>query len=67
MVAGSPEAALPRASSMTLLEVERRHILRVMEEVGFQVEAAAPLLGIPRSTLYVKLKTHGISTSRIQK
>ena len=64
---GSPEAALPRASSMTLLEVERRHILRVMEEVGFQVEAAAPLLGIPRSTLYVKLKTHGISTSRIQK
>ena len=66
VAAGAPEA-LPRASSLTLQEVERRHILRVMEEVGFQVETAAPLLGIPRSTLYVKLKTHGISTSRIQK
>jgi len=47
--------------------VERQHILRVMEEVGFQVEVAAPRLGIPRSTLYVKLKNHGIGTSRIQK
>ena len=66
VVAGAPEA-LPRASSLTLPEVERRHIRRVMEEVGFQVEVADSLLGIPRSTLYVKLKTHGISTSRIQK
>jgi len=63
----SPDPALPRASNLTLLEVERRHILRVMEAVGFQVDAAAPLLGIPRSTLYVKLKSHGIGTSRIQK
>ncbi|NTW86008.1 MAG: hypothetical protein HGB30_07575 [Holophagaceae bacterium] len=63
---GSPEAALPRVSGLTLQEVERRHILWVMEEVGFQVEVAATLLGIPRSTLYVKLKGHGIQTSRFQ-
>ena len=50
----------------TLQEVERRHILRVMEEVSFQVETAASLLGIPRSTLYVKLKGYGIQTSRFQ-
>ena len=37
-----------------------------MEEVGFQVEVAASLLGIPRSTLYVKLKGYGIQTSRFQ-
>ena len=66
VVEGSPDPALPRVSSLTLQEVERRHILRVMEEVSFQVEAAASLLGIPRSTLYVKLKGHGIQTSRIQ-
>ena len=63
---GSPVPALPWAPSLTLQEVERLHILRVMEEVGFQVEVAASLLGIPRSTLYVKLKGHGIHTSRIQ-
>jgi DNA-binding NtrC family response regulator len=66
VVEGSPDPALPRVSSLTLQEVERRHILRVMEEVSFQVEAAASLLGIPRSTLYVKLKGYGIQTSRIQ-
>ena len=37
-----------------------------MEEVSFQVETAASLLGIPRSTLYVKLKGYGIQTSRFQ-
>ena len=66
VVVGSPAPALPRVSSLTLQEVERRHILQVMEDVGFQVELAAPLLGIPRSTLYVKLKGHGIQTSRFQ-
>ena len=66
VAAGSPDPALPRTSSLTLQEVERRHILWVMEEVGFQVEVAASLLGIPRSTLYVKLKGHGIQTSRFQ-
>lgn len=61
-----PDPGLPRASGLTLQEVERRHILRVMEEVSFQVETAASLLGIPRSTLYVKLKGYGIQTSRFQ-
>ena len=58
---------LTRASAMTLKEVERQHILQVMDEVGFLVDPAAAALGIPRSTLYVKLKAYGISTSRIQK
>ena len=39
----------------------------VMQELNFQVGPAAEALGIPRSTLYVKLKTHGIPSSRIQK
>ncbi len=43
---------------MTLAELERRHILRVLEREGGQVEAAAARLGIPRSTLYQKLKQY---------
>ncbi len=55
------------APGLTLMEVERRHILRVMKEMGSQVDAAAVALGIHRNTLYVKLKNYGISTSRIAK
>ncbi len=56
-----------QASKLTLQAVERQHIMDVMQELNFQVGPAAEALGIPRSTLYVKLKTHGIPSSRIQK
>jgi len=39
-----------------LWEVERRHILRVLEAVGGSRSRAARLLGIDRSTLYRKLR-----------
>ncbi len=44
-------------ADLTLAELERRHILRVLDREG-QVEAAAVKLGIPRSTLYQKLKQY---------
>ena len=44
-------------AELTLAEVERRHILRVLDREG-QVEAAAIKLGIPRRTLYQKLKQY---------
>jgi DNA-binding NtrC family response regulator len=47
-------------SALTLAEVERRHIERVLGLVGRRVQAAAERLGIPRSTLYQKLKQYGI-------
>ena len=56
-----------QASKLTLQAVERQHIMDVMQELNFQVGPAAEALGSPRSTLYVKLKTHGIPSSRIQK
>jgi len=56
-----------QASKLTLQAVERKHIMDVMQELNFQVGPAAEALGTPRSTLYVKLKTHGIPSSRIQK
>jgi DNA-binding NtrC family response regulator len=51
--------------NLTLLEVERRHIERVLREERGRVEAAARRLGIPRSSLYQKLKQYKISVSRV--
>ncbi len=45
-----------RDSSLTLLEVERRHIELVLREENGHVERAARRLGIPRSSLYQKIK-----------
>jgi DNA-binding NtrC family response regulator len=46
-------------TSLTLHEVERRHIESVLREENGRVEAAARRLGIPRSSLYQKLKRFG--------
>lgn len=45
---------------LTLLEVERRHIEQVLKEEQGQVESAAKRLGIPRSTLYQKIKQYQV-------
>ncbi|MBM7117210.1 sigma 54-interacting transcriptional regulator [Archangium primigenium] len=47
---------------LTLKEVERRHIVRVLEAEGGHVGRAAQRLGIPRSSLYQKLKALGLSS-----
>lgn len=55
---------LPIESSLPLREAregfERRYILQVLEEVDFQVNAAAKKLGLERSHLYRKLRQYGI-------
>jgi DNA-binding NtrC family response regulator len=51
-------------SMLTLRELERRHIERVLGETGGKVEQAARRLGISRSSLYQKLKEYGLSLSR---
>jgi transcriptional regulator with GAF, ATPase, and Fis domain len=45
-------------SSLTLLDLERQHIERVLREEGGRVEKTARRLGIPRSSLYQKIKKH---------
>jgi transcriptional regulator with PAS, ATPase and Fis domain len=48
------------ASHLTLEEVKRRHIALVLREEGDRVDRAAARLGVPKSTLYQKLKRFGI-------
>jgi len=52
-------------SRLTLLELEKQHIERVLQEEHGRVEIAAKRLGIPRSSLYQKIKKFQISTSRV--
>ena len=54
--AAAPDAAT--ATPSTLEELERRHILRVLEETGGNRERAAALLGISSRTLYRKLREY---------
>jgi DNA-binding NtrC family response regulator len=52
-------------SRLTLLELERQHIERVLQEEQGRVEKAAKRLGIPRSSLYQKIKKHQIQMSKV--
>ncbi|HJX89301.1 MAG TPA: sigma-54 dependent transcriptional regulator [Pyrinomonadaceae bacterium] len=52
-------------SRLTLIELERQHIERVLNEEGGRVEKAAKRLGIPRSSLYQKIKKHQIFMSKV--
>jgi DNA-binding NtrC family response regulator len=59
---GGPPPPQPSgdSSELTLDQLERRHIEGVLEREKGHVVAAAERLGIPRSTLYQKLKAFGI-------
>jgi DNA-binding NtrC family response regulator len=52
-------------SGLTLLELEKQHIKRVLVEEHGRVEVAARRLGIPRSSLYQKIKKHQIQMSKV--
>ena len=52
-------------TNLTLSELERQHIERVLQEEQGRVEKAALRLGIPRSSLYQKLKKYQRDSSRV--
>ena len=51
---------------LTLEELERRHIERTLRRMRGRVDETARVLGIPRSTLYQKIKRFGLVSSRSQ-
>lgn len=57
-------AASSTVRPITLDQLEREHIARALDSERGHVESAARVLGIPRSTLYQKLKTYGIARRR---
>jgi two-component system response regulator RegA len=67
LLAGGTPAAPAEEEPLTLRELERRHILRALYSENSRVVAAARRLGIPRSTLYQKLKDFGIPAPRARR
>jgi transcriptional regulator of acetoin/glycerol metabolism len=61
------QAARPPQTNtqLTLLELEKDHIAAVLAEENGRIEPAARRLGIHRSSLYNKIKRHGIDLSRM--
>lgn len=59
-----PEVVTPSREAadaiVPVLELERRAIVEALAKTGSNVSEAARLLGIPRTTMYRKLKRHGI-------
>jgi DNA-binding NtrC family response regulator len=51
--------------SLTLLEMEKRHIVRILAESGGSIPRAAETLDVPRSSLYQKIKKYGIKVPRV--
>ena len=51
-------------SRLTLQELEKQHIVTVLHEERGRVEKAANRLGIPRSSLYQKIKKYQIPVSK---
>jgi DNA-binding NtrC family response regulator len=49
---------------LTLDQLEKRHIEKVLQEESGRIEAAAKRLGIHRSSLYNKVKKHGIDLAQ---
>jgi DNA-binding NtrC family response regulator len=64
-VAASTPAAAGADDTLTLAELERRHVERALRASAGRVADAAMRLGIPRSTLYQKIKTLRIDLSRL--
>jgi len=62
-VEGATESHAP-STNLTLEELERWYVETVLKEEGGKVEAASRRLGVPRSSLYQKLKKWDIAVSR---
>jgi DNA-binding NtrC family response regulator len=63
-LSSSPPSAPP---SDSMKEVEREHILRTLKGERGRVESAAKRLGIPRSTLYQKLRALQIDVAKLRR
>jgi transcriptional regulator with GAF, ATPase, and Fis domain len=63
----APAAAGPAGGPLTLDEVQRRHILEVLEQTRWRVsgpKGAATMLGMRPSTLVSRMKKLGIARPR---
>lgn len=63
---GGGQKVLEEKAAISLREVEKKHILQVLDEAGWNVTRSARLLEIDRATLYNKIKDYGLSRPKDQ-
>ncbi len=66
LMGGSMNGPTADGGSLTLEEVEKAHILRVLEQCNFNQTRAAEMLHIDRVTLHNKLKKYGWSRPLVE-
>ncbi len=59
-IMGQPPAAAEFSLDLTLADVERLHIVRMLEAEQWHVDRVAERLGVPRSSLYDRIKRLGL-------
>ncbi len=60
------ESESQTSSGLTLREMEVRHIERILRDARGRVQVAAERLGVPKSSLYQKLRTYRLDPSRFR-
>ena len=60
---GRDPVTIPTELARTLAEIEREHVMRVVEACAGNLAAASRVLGIDRSTLVRKLRRWGVNGS----
>ena len=65
---GGAKAPVLDASSgrMTLIDVEKEHIVKALRHFRFQINTTAQFLGIDRKTLRIKMRNYGIRAEDLQ-
>ena len=58
----SPRAEEAEMGTLSLEEIERQHIARILAAEGGNISTSARVLGINRTTLYHKIKKYGLSS-----
>jgi DNA-binding NtrC family response regulator len=58
----SPRAEEAEIGTLSLEEIERQHIARILAAEGGNISNSARVLGINRTTLYHKIKKYGLSS-----
>jgi DNA-binding NtrC family response regulator len=61
----SPPTPAPGARGLrSLADVEREHVMHVLEALGGNMTSAAEVLGVSRATLYRKMREYGVAMER---
>jgi len=58
--------SLVTKENITLQDMEKEHILFILEQAGWKRSRAAELLGINRRTLYRKIQEYGITQGKVE-